>query len=140
MFLLEKDLVDKFISFINTDNFEIEIKNYCTEFNYQNGKTDIIAQKTTNEIVAFEAKLFDIKKVINQAYRNTTFANLSYIVLPATKKNMQTKYYEEMGKLNIGLILVDEQHAWIEKEASIVEPVLPWLQKKASALLMHGIN
>lgn len=135
MFTLERDLVEKFITCLEEKTLDMNISNYSSEFNYLNGKTDIIAKQTNNNIVAFEAKLNNIQKVINQAYRNTAFANFSYIVLPATKKQLQLKYCKEIDKLEIGVILIDDDHAWIEKHAGFVQPILPWLAEKASTVL-----
>lgn len=137
MFNYEADLVNTFISHIDSNILDLDIINYCSEFNYNNGKTDLIAICINNRLIAFEAKLKNIKKVINQAYRNTAFANYSYVVLPADKYEIQKKYEADFIDMKIGVILVDNENSWIELEAIDNKPVLPWLHEKATTTLLE---
>lgn len=59
-------------------------------------------------VKAFEMKLTDIKKAINQAVINKKYCDYSYVVMPRTKYNLCMKYSEVMKNNNIGLLLVDE--------------------------------
>lgn len=131
MFRFEKDLVQTFIEHFEEKKIDLQIQVYTSEFNYTNGKTDIIAQTESHDIIAFEAKLKNWKKAINQAYRNTSFADFSYVVLPASMEYIINKAEQEFIKRNIGLILVDEEKAWVALGAKLNIPILPWLQEKA---------
>jgi len=136
MFELEIELVEKFMNHIKSDMLNISIENISREFYYNNGRTDLIALTSDQSLIAFEAKLKDWKKAMTQAYRNTLFANYSYVVLPASKQYVLDKAEHDFIRRRIGLVLVDSKKSWIAIDAKRNKPILPWLQKKANLALL----
>jgi len=57
---------------------------------------------------AYEMKLSDIRKAINQAVINKTYCDYSYIVFPDDKAQLCQKYFETLTRNGIGLILVND--------------------------------
>src|SRR5688572_26729151 len=52
------------------------------EFNYVEGKVDVVGSNVDGDLFSFEAKLNRWKTAVHQAYRNTSFSHYSYVVLP----------------------------------------------------------
>lgn len=74
--------------------------------------------KDVYQIRAFEFKLKDWRKALDQAKENLRFANQSFIVLPSNQvKNVLETGSDFLNKYKIGIIGVDpESHRWkIEK-------------------------
>lgn len=134
MFQYEEDLIKKFISHLESNTIERSFNNIYREFNYSNGKTDIIAE-SEDAVFAFEAKLNKCRKAINQAYRNTIFADYSYVVLPEIRQSNISKYELEFEKYGIGLILVNEHKAFISISAKKNHPGNNWIVKKARTIV-----
>lgn len=128
----EKELVTTFITHIENNQYDVKLVSWSSEFNFSGGRTDIIAGNAQKELYAFEAKLNNLGKVINQAFRNTAFANYSYVVLPENKKRAVAKFASEFKRRKIGLVFVNHEKAWTEIDAYQQLPVLPWLRDKAT--------
>ncbi len=139
MFSLEADLVDQFINHIENRNIYWNLSNILKEFNYSNGKTDIIATDE-DTVFAFEAKLDKWRKAINQAYRNTIFADYSYVILPKSRQTISMKNKSEFEKYGVGLILVDEQTAEISITAKKNFPGNNWIVNKAKTMMQEKCN
>lgn len=58
-------------------------------------------------VKAYEMKLSDIRKAINQAVINKQYCDYSYVVMPEGKRNLCLEYKETFQKCSIGLLLVD---------------------------------
>jgi len=127
----EKELVNTFITHIENNQYDVKLVSWSSEFNFSGGRTDIIAGGAKRELYVFEAKLSNLGKVINQAFRNTAFADYSYVVLPENKKDAVTKLASEFKRRKIGLVFVNHEKAWTEIDAHRQLPVLPWLRAKA---------
>ena len=127
MYNLEVSLVDDFKIAISIPSKPFIITDYATEFNYFSGKTDLIAQTKSGEIIAFEAKLYKWRKAVNQAYRNTTFAHYSYVILPETKINRALSNRQLFEKNRIGLCSIGRDGINIHINAPNNEPVQHWL-------------
>jgi hypothetical protein len=135
VFNKEKDLIKTFIYHLENNQYDVDFVSWSFEFNFSGGRTDIIAKNTERKVYAFEAKLNNLKKVINQAYRNTSFADYSFVVLPESKKNAASRLAAEFKRRKIGLVFVNEEKAWTEINASHHFPLLPWLKDKADEAL-----
>jgi hypothetical protein len=48
---------------------------FACEFDYSRGRTDVVALRDGEHVIAFEAKLKDWRTALHQAYRNTCFAH-----------------------------------------------------------------
>ena len=139
-FKKEKDLVTTFIAHIERSQYDVELVSWASEFTFAGGQTDIIARSGQKDLYAFEAKLSNLAKVINQAFRNTSFADYSYVVLPEKKRKAAEKYIEEFKRRRIGLVFVNQERAWTEITACRQLPLLPWLKDKATLNLQLRKN
>jgi hypothetical protein len=102
-----------------------------TEWDYQSGVTDLLARTSKNELIAFEAKLFDWRRACFQAYRNTVFAVRAYVVLPdavARRASVHGETFEEYG---IGLCACGSSKLKVLIEAPQKEPLMVWLTDRA---------
>ena len=76
----ESDLVEHFCSTLSEES-PWPSALVLREFDYRSGRTDVVLA-VGDKIVAIEAKLEKWKTALHQAYRNTCFADLSYVLLP----------------------------------------------------------
>lgn len=139
MFDLEEILIKTFISQLDFNN-EFELQNLSREFNYLSGRTDILIETKKGNLIALEAKLKKWKTAIHQAYKNTSFADYSYVILPYTLKDTVKNSEFEFIKRGIGLILVNKDDFNIEINAKKLKPIMPWLNKKALNILRENNN
>jgi len=75
---------------------------------YKNGKLHLNPIKNIlaiSHVTAFEAKLSNWRKAIEQAERHLWFANCSYIVIPEPSSKVQTLITRECMERNIGLTI-----------------------------------
>ena len=70
----EFQLVNDFRESLGKDESPLKIRNFAQEFNYGNGKTDIVGISNDGDVVAFEAKLDKWKVALHQAYKYSAFA------------------------------------------------------------------
>ena len=101
------------------------------EFDYSSGRTDLLALTVTNQVAAFEAKLTNWRKAMNQAWRNTSFANEVYVVLPRECSRPALQHRAEFEDAGVGLCLIDEHGVDVVWNSRDHKPVLPWLHNKA---------
>ncbi|ECL0132922.1 TPA_asm: hypothetical protein GI702_00680, partial [Listeria monocytogenes] len=59
---------------------------------------------------AYEMKLTDIRKAINQAVINKQYCDYSYVVMPEEKRKLCLEYKDIFQKCSIGLLLVDNNN------------------------------
>lgn len=139
MFPTEDNLVAAFITHLASDSFPWTTCSVVREFDYVSGRTDILSLTLGNEIIAFEAKLSNWRKAIHQAWRNTSFANQVYVVLPRKHATAAIKNRAEFDARGVGLCVVDEGGVEVLIRSTINQPVMPWLNNKAmSALVFNG--
>ncbi len=135
MYNLEKILVKDFKEHISCDNSPLEILTYATEFNYVSGKIDLLASNEKQQLIAFEAKLLKWKVALNQAYRNSSFAEYSYVVVPNNIIDRVKKFKNEFDKRGIGLISVNDEGIEIIFKSKYKKPIQPWLKQKGISFL-----
>ncbi|MBI5636707.1 MAG: hypothetical protein HZA03_01920 [Nitrospinae bacterium] len=137
MFQTEVKLVDVFISCFQSCSSLRATHNIVREFDYVSGRTDILSLNTENEIIAFEAKLTNWRKAIHQAWRNTSFANQVYVVLPRTRSSGAMKNKAEFDERGVGLCVVDDGGGVeVVIPCSRNKPLIPWLNRKAMDALV----
>lgn len=110
----------------------------AAEFDYREGRTDIIACDESGNLLAFEMKLVKWKQALHQAYRNSSFAHYSYIVVPSYTAQRAIKYEYEFLRRGIGLCSIDTTAVKILISARWIEPLRPWLTETAKAYLLRG--
>lgn len=135
MYSLEKNLVEDFEHHLELGQAPFSVSSLAFEFDYRNGRVDIIGKSDDGALLSFEAKLTDWKKALNQAYRNTGFSHYSYVVLPRDIAAKARKYLYEFTRRKVGLCFVDDTKIGVEIPASRITPIQPWLTESALRLL-----
>ena len=132
----EKALVNDFILSLsvplNTPWGSLES---ATEFFYHRGRTDIVATTKEGDIFAFEAKLKKWRDALHQAYRNTCFADFSYIVVPEEVARNASRYVAEFSSRAVGICYLSQGQIIIALEAKRTDPLQVWLSKRAANLI-----
>jgi hypothetical protein len=102
-----------------------------SEFYYTAGRVDLVAQSKQGDIFAFEAKLTKWRLALDQAYRNSSFAHYSYVVLPADSANAALRYTAEFELRGVGLCVVSDELLDVKIAAPRRDPLMPWLTAAA---------
>jgi hypothetical protein len=135
MFQLESQLVVQLEGILmNSENPFTQLA-LAFEFNYQEGRVDVVAANDDGELFAFEAKLTRWRSAVHQAYRNSSFAHYSYVVLPSNAANHALKWRYEFERRGIGLCSIGTSGITIEIPASKKTPLRPWLTSTAMAYI-----
>jgi len=135
---LELDLVEEFCTHITKPNNPFNIIEVAFEFNYTTGRVDVIGKTRDCILIGFEAKLYRWKNALDQAYRNTSFVNYSYVLLPSYSSNPAKKQRVEFKKRGVGLCCLSSSGLQVEIEASKKEPIQPWLTESALDYIADG--
>ena len=130
MYRFESNLVDEFLSISRTNAAWNQMRTY-TEFDYQRGRTDIIGIDPNGVLIAIEAKLEKWRDALHQAYRNTCFAQRSYVLLPEKIALIAARYLAEFERRRVGLFYLSDGEIVVAYEPPMVEPIQPWLSKVA---------
>ena len=138
MFQLEKQLVQKLEGILGSSNNPFAEMALAAEFNYVEGKVDVVAANDAGELFAFEAKLKRWKTAVHQAFRNTSFSHYSYVVLPADSIQHAIKRRHEFERRGVGLCAVDQHGLIIHIPATRQRPLQPWLTNTAIAYIKGG--
>jgi hypothetical protein len=140
MYRFESNLVDEFLSATRSTAAWGQMRT-STEFDYQRGRTDIIAIDRDGALIAFEAKLEKWRGALQQAYRNTCFAHRSYVLLPEKTALIASKYLAEFERRKVGLCYLSNGKLVVVYEPPLVAPIQPWLSKVAiDAILSRPEN
>ncbi len=136
-FRSEQELVDVLLEFLSSGMSPWSLSKMKTEFDYSNGRTDVIGLLGDDTVVAIEAKLTKWRDALHQAYRNTCFAHQSLVVLPWKVAERASAYRHEFERRRVGLCGVGPQGVVVLIEPCGVVPLLPTLTSKAIANLEH---
>ncbi len=132
-FRSEAELVGRIVKSLNRRTTPWGRVQLLTEWDYRSGITDILARTSRREVIAFEAKLSDWRRAIYQAYRNTTFASRSYVVLPNHIAQRARRNAEIFDGYGVGLCACDDHSISVLIDAHTSEPLMDWLTKRAHA-------
>lgn len=130
-FANEKLLVNSFLSLLNADRSPWGHVKVATEFDYQRGRTDVVAQMSDDSVIAVEAKLGDWRTALHQAFRNRCFANRSYVLLPKDTALRAHRYTGEFDRRNVGICYLENTDIFVLHSAKENVPVEPWLLHRA---------
>ena len=137
-FPTEADLVRSFVSGLGARNSPWGTLEIATEWDYRTGITDVLARNVRGELIAFEAKLTDWRRAVHQAYRNTTFAQKAYVVLPSAVAVKAAHAADVFGRYKVGLCSVDDACINVLIEAPHNEVLIPWLRARATTFFDDG--
>jgi hypothetical protein len=140
MYKSEAMLVEDFMAELSKHKNPLDIWDFAVEFNYQNGRVDVIGTSTNGELISVEAKLIKWQKALNQAFRNTSFSHFSYVLLPKEIADRVKKYAEEFVRRSVGLCSYCNSYINIEIAAKKKEPIQPWLTQSAFAYILDEPN
>lgn len=135
-YLTERALVDGFVEKLRSERTPWRCRHVSTEFFYQRGRADVIALDSDGNVIAFEAKLLKWRVALQQAYRNTCFANRSYVLLPKRVALRASQFLPEFQRRRIGICYAEENEAHILHLAGPIDPVQPWLANRAVASMI----
>lgn len=104
------------------------------EFDFNSGRTDVLALDRFGELVAFEAKLTRWRDALHQAYRNQAFAHRCYVVLPPTAARLAGSHAREFERRGVGLCsVISPTCVDVIVPAKRELPLQPWLSEIAVA-------
>lgn len=132
-FATEAAMVEQFLALVRDGVSPWGPLQTTTEWDYRTGITDVLARTSSGQLVAFEAKLADWRRASHQAYRNTTFAGRTYVLLPSATAKRVRANEQVFSRYCIGLCAVDADRIEILIEAPEAVPLLPWLHKRAQS-------
>jgi hypothetical protein len=132
-FSSEAELVNRIIRVLSRRDTPWGRVQLLTEWDYRSGITDVLARTSRKEVIAFEAKLNDWRRAIYQAYRNTSFASRSYVVLPNHVAVRAERSRDMLENYGVGLCACDDRGLSVLIEAPTSEPLMEWLTKRAHA-------
>ncbi len=120
MFKSEREMQDLFVSLLKKRKtcgliFE-EVGNRNFFF-----RTDIIEYKSRTNIIAYELKLKDFHKLIEQCLKTIRLYNKTYMVIPENKLDSllsAVEHYENKNINKIGIITLNNEKYKIIKQAS----------------------
>lgn len=131
MFASEKALSQVFDEAVAGGEAPFNPRFLAHEFDYCEGRTDVIAYDHYGDLFAFEMKLVKWRDALHQAYRNTSFAHFSYVVLPCKTAEKAVRWRYEFVRRGVGLCSVNEDGVKVEIEAKRLNPLRPWLTQSA---------
>jgi hypothetical protein len=136
-FLTESSLLVEFSQSILSRSSPVKVSQVACEFDYSSGRTDLVAKDRNLELYAFELKLNDWRKALQQARRSECFAHYTFVVLPYRNSRAALESESLFRQAGVGLILLDGVSAYLVFPARRKNPLLPWLTEKASTFISH---
>ena len=131
---LESDLVKDFESILSSVFNTFTVSAMASEFNYVEGKVDLIAKDSDGDLIAFEAKLFRWRDALHQAYRNSSFTHYSYVVMPEAALEKVIGHIDEFHRRGVGLCFFGLSGLTVWVPATRRNPIQPWLTNTALRL------
>jgi hypothetical protein len=131
VFSSEAQLVDAAIHHLGSVSSPWGHVEWVTEWDYRNGKTDILVRCAGNVLVAIEAKLSRWQVACDQAYRNTAFATKTYVLLPEEVAPRAMRCVGHFEARQIGLCTISNSGISVLIEPPVVSPLMGWVTQLA---------
>lgn len=132
-FASEASMVDQFVELLSNGSSPWGELQTTTEWDYRTGIADVLVRTKNGQLIAFEAKLTDWRRAAHQAYRSTTYACRSYVLLPINVAERVRAHEDIFSRYGVGLCSLDEDGVSILIEAQVTPPLLPWLYERAQS-------
>lgn len=132
-FRTEEALVRAFVAGLHANGGPWKVRSAAREFDYQRGRTDVVAVSGAGRVLSFEAKLERWKDAMHQAYRNTCFAHMSYVLLPEPVALRAKVSIEEFNIRGVGICTVRAGKPVVIHQSQATQPLQPWLSERATA-------
>jgi hypothetical protein len=139
MFDRESELVTALERGLGEDECPFAQLMIAFEFDYHEGRIDVVGRNGHGELFGFEAKLSYWQKAVHQAYRNTSFTHYSYVVLPEAVSKRAVRARHEFERRGIGLCSVTQDGIFIEIPAAKKTPLRPWLTNSALEYIIEEV-
>lgn len=130
-FATEADLVERFVGKLQSGRTCLGSVQVATEWDHRAGLVDILARDCAGLLVAFEAKLDNWRRAFMQAYRNTAYANRTYVLVPPSVAERALQDREEFLFRGVGLCAFDGKVIRVVIPATDQEPLLAWVRARA---------
>ncbi len=130
-FETEAQFVDAFTAKLQTNRTEFGPLQLTTEWAYPSGFVDVLARTRRGELVAFEAKLTDWRSAFFQAYRSTSYAEHTYVLLPRSVVHRAERDGDEFRFRGVGLCSFDGRSIRVIIESVAQNPLMPWVSERA---------
>lgn len=120
MFSSEREMQDLFVKFLKKRKTcgiifeEVGNRNYFF-------RTDVVEYKTRDNIIGYELKLKDFKKIIEQSLYTLSIYDKNYVVVPQNMKEQLLKVldkYPDENKNKLGIILINREKYQVIKSPS----------------------
>jgi hypothetical protein len=134
-FKTEKHLVSALLKALTHETCPLATRRVVKEYDYESGRTDVLALTGSDQLVAFEAKLQDWRRAIRQAWRNTSYVDLAYVVLPADRASVAIEHIDHFVDYGVGLCFIENGSLRVAIESLRAHPVLGWLSTRAREAL-----
>ncbi len=125
----ENMLVKAFCELLGSDDNPWGKLTVTREFNYRGGRTDVIAVDVNDHVIAFEMKLLKWTDAMYQAYKNTSFAHCSYVVLPEATAERARLRMRDFTRRSVGICAISDGEIIITLPAIHQSPIRPWLAR-----------
>lgn len=129
--------MDRFVQSLRSKQSPWGTVKVSLEFDYQRGRPDILAVTDEGHLIAFEVKLTKWREALHQAYRNTSFAHCSYVVLPQEIALKAQRLDGEFALRKVGICYIENEQIVIAFAAEKQLPLEPWLMKTACAAVFR---
>ena len=137
-FDLEDDLVAEFVRRVKNRAFPLPgCIGFAREFDYSNGRTDVVLLTENGKVISVEAKLHDWRYALHQAYRNTCFSDYSFVLLPNDMAETANQYYIEFERRSVGILVLSGGGIDLIRGSNANEPIHDWLKEKASRTVIN---
>ncbi len=136
----EDSLVEDFCSILKSDEHPWGQLQIEREFDYNRGRTDVVAIDRSGDVIAFEMKLERWRQAVHQAYRNTCFAHRSYVVLPESIAVRAQRSCFEFVRRSVGLCYIKVNTIIVVLPATHQVPLQPWLSRIAVSTVAEKNN
>ena len=128
-------MVDAAVRYIRSEQSPWGPVELVREWDYRHGRADILLRRKCGALVAIEAKLARWQIAIDQAYRNTVYADQAYVLLPQRVAERAAQHASQFAMRDIGLCSLTEQGISVHIEAPTVNPLLKWVTDLAHSTL-----
>ena len=138
MFQTEASLVDCALGHLANASGPFGACETAVEFGHLGGRADILAKAPDGTLLAFEAKLVKWRKALHQAYKNSSFAHCSYVLLPVERCETARAHEDEFRRRGVGLCLDCGDEMVIDIPAKPKPPIRPWLTAAATEFVVES--
>lgn len=130
-FATEADFVERFIYKLAQGRTAFGRVQITTEWDHRAGVVDVLARHRRKTLMAFEAKLDNWKRAVDQAYRSTAYANRSYVIVPEHVASRAMRDREQFEFRGIGLCSFNGSTVQVLIDATEQDALLRWLRERA---------